>query len=87
MTKDLTELQGIEYFKKNYIEYTDSGVIVNFVGKDGVDIDDYVASILTPKQSDSQPRNEVIDEIVVLIANNYLKGIEEIKALKTKEVK
>ena len=37
MTKDWKK-----YFMKNYIESTDGGILVKWVGEDGVDIDDWI---------------------------------------------
>jgi hypothetical protein len=38
--------QILKYFRDNFLEYTDAGVLVKFIGKDGIDIDDYVVSLV-----------------------------------------
>jgi hypothetical protein len=42
--------QILKHFRDNFIEYSDAGVLVNFIGKDGIDIDDYIVSLVSTSE-------------------------------------
>jgi len=45
-----------EEFKNNYLEYSDGGVLVKYVGDNDVDIDDFISEV------EQQARQEAIQE-------------------------
>ena len=52
----------MEKFADNHIEYTDGGVFVDYIGKDGTDIEYYVYSMLRELAEDLVKDEEKIKE-------------------------
>jgi hypothetical protein len=78
-------------FGKNYLEYSDSGVLVKYIGDNGIDIDDYIQSLLDKKDQEFQDKIEklvnalqmkdVIKRVEVERDYEYEKWTKEIPAL------
>jgi hypothetical protein len=54
-TQDSVQVE--ERFRNNYLEFTDGGVLVKYVGNNGIDIDDFI------KQEITTAREEELDDI------------------------
>lgn len=76
-------------FEKNYIEYSDSGVLVKYIGDNRIDIDDYIHNLLNERDREWKDKIEKLkplkkcyatmkDEMLYYV-DGYNQAIEDIK--------
>lgn len=63
----MKKTHSTEAWVKNHVEFTDMGVLVNWIGKDGVDLDDTIKNLL--EKQESKIYSEVGRELAKLVGS------------------
>lgn len=58
----MTNKKALERFKENYLIYTDGGILINYIGKNETDIDDFLQQELERAEKEGYER--AVEEVL-----------------------